>query len=549
MRAANALDFDDLLLKLLEIFDRHPGIRDAWASRFRHVMVDEYQDTNGVQYRLMRHFASRHENVAVCGDPDQSIYAWRGADVRNILDFEADFPGAKVVRLEQNYRSTQNIRSAAQGLIRHNTQRKEKALWSEKGGGAKLVVLECANEEDEAREIAAQIRALARQGTGFERVAIFYRVNFMQRALERALRLAQIPYQIVAGTEFYQRREIKDLVAYLKLAVNPSDDEALRRAIQVPPRGIGDKSLAELERWARDRRVPMLTAAGSPEFRAQVRGKARAGLEAFSELIASLAMMREGPAHDALSRVIREIDYYGWLKSTDEQNDIDREANVAELESYAGEYDRAEPQGGLRGFLQDIALVSDADSYQSGVTKVAMMTLHAAKGLEFPAVFIAGLEEELLPHARSLAAGNGDDAVEEERRLLYVGMTRAQERLFLAYAQMRAQYGQPQLSRPSRFLDEIPREFLEGLEAQSDEVDALGLYAADDEAASGFSAGDRVEHDHFGRGRIVRLVGSGANARATVAFDDAGEKQLLLAYAKLRRIDPGSTTARSGGRR
>ncbi|HVS17630.1 MAG TPA: UvrD-helicase domain-containing protein, partial [Planctomycetota bacterium] len=253
MRANNALDFDDLLLKVLELFDAHPGARDAYARRFRHVLVDEYQDTNRVQYLLMRHLAGFHGNLVVCGDPDQSIYAWRGADVRNILDFETDFPGARVVRLEQNYRSTQNILDAAQAVIRHNSERKEKELWSERGAGEKLVVVECGDEDDEAREVSLQIRALADRGARHDSMAIFYRANFMSRAVERALRLSSIPYQIVAGTEFYQRREVKDLIAYLRLMVNPVDDEAFKRAVNVPPRGVGDKSLEVLFDTARQR--------------------------------------------------------------------------------------------------------------------------------------------------------------------------------------------------------------------------------------------------------------------------------------------------------
>jgi len=537
MRAANALDFDDLMLKVLEIFEAHPGVRDSYAQRFVQVMVDEYQDTNRVQYLLMRHLAGFHGNIGVCGDPDQSIYGWRGADVRNILDFEQDFPGAFVVRLEQNYRSSQNILDAAQALIRRNRQRKEKNLWSDRGPGEKLAVLECSDEDEEAREIAAAIRGLQREGARLDGIAIFYRVNFMQRAIERALRLAQIPYQIVAGTEFYQRREIKDLVAWLKLIVNPLDNEAARRALQAPSRGVGDKTLETLAQFAADRRIGLIAASSSAEMRALVRGKSKAALEAFASVVERLSGVKQLPAQLALARVIEEIDYFSWLESSADAADVDRAANVDELLTYAAEYDQGTPDGGLRGFLQDIALVSDSDAYAAGEPKVTMMTLHAAKGLEFPAVFIAGLEEELLPHARALAdAVDPDLAVEEERRLLYVGITRAQERLFLTRANVRRHFGQENYTQASRFLEELPAELIRGFEPEPDEETMLGRFSPSEPQHAALELGDIVEHAHFGRGRILRLSGAGPNARATVAFATHGEKTLLLAYAKLLKV-------------
>jgi DNA helicase-2/ATP-dependent DNA helicase PcrA len=537
LRKNNALDFDDLLLRVIELFEAAPGVRDAYADRFRHVLVDEYQDTNRVQYRLLRHFATFHRNVVVCGDPDQSIYAWRGADVRNILDFEHDFPGATVVKLEQNYRSRQTILDAAQAVIRNNRLRKEKALHSQKGGGEKLVVLQCSDEDDEAREVAFRIRALADEGRSHDEFAVFYRANFMQRALERALRLTSIPYQIVAGTEFYQRKEIKDLVAYLRVAVNPKDDEACERALGAPSRGIGDKTIEDLRRWAADRRVPLLRAVQSEEARALAKGRARAALTAFAATMERLALHAQSPAAVAIAAVIEETAYFESLARSAERDDVDREANVQELVGHADEYDRQNREGGVRGFLQDIALVSDADGFEENVPKVALMTLHAAKGLEFPVVFIAGVEEGLLPHQRSLASSRdgSEIAVEEERRLLYVGMTRAQERLVLTHAVMRRVFGGETYNRPSRFLDEVPKELVEG---QEDEREALGDYVADASvpASQTLAVGDRVEHDHFGTGRIEQMLGAGPNARATVRFEQHGPKQLMLAYAKLRRL-------------
>jgi len=543
MRANNALDFDDLLLKVLELFDAQPGVRDVYAQRFRHVLVDEYQDTNRVQYLLMRHLAGYHGNLTVCGDPDQSIYGWRGADVRNILDFERDFPGAAVVRLEQNYRSTQTILDAAQALIQNNKRRKAKALWSERGAGEKLSLTECGDEDDEAREIVLSIRSLLARGARADQIAIFYRVNFMQRALERALRLASIPYQIVAGTEFYQRREIKDLIAYLRLAVNPSDDEAFRRAVQVPQRGIGDKSLEQLQQWALDRRLPLLRACRSSEARAAIRGRARAGLESFAALLDRLAPLAAAPALLALDVVLEETHYFEHLTRSGDPDAEDRQANVEELRTHAETYDRTQPEGGLRGFLQDIALVSDVDGFEENQPKVTLMTLHAAKGLEFPYVFIAGIEEMLLPHARAIDEGwdeQGDNAgIEEERRLFYVGMTRAQDRLFLTHARVRRHFGSEQYGKPSRFLDEIPPSLIEGWGADGGEAATLGEYVPEEEAVERISTGDLVEHDHFGRGRVEQLLGSGANARATVRFERAGSKQLLLQYARLRVVGRG----------
>ncbi len=552
LRANNALDFDDLLLKVLELFELHPGVRDTYARRFEHVLVDEYQDTNRVQYLLMRHLAGFHGQLTVCGDPDQSIYAWRGADVRNILDFESDFPGAKVVRLEQNYRSTGTILKAAQALIGNNTRRKEKNLWSESGEGELLSVIECGDEDDEAREIAFQIRAQVQAGRRHDDMAIFYRVNFMQRALERALRLTGIPYQIIAGTEFFQRKEIKDLVAYLRLIVNPADDEACKRVVNVPQRGVGAKSIELLASWAAERRVPLALACGSQEARAGVRGRGKAGLAAFAELVRRLEDLRDVAATDALKLVVELTGYREWLARAADRDDVDREANVDELISNAETYDREGPaggEGGVRGFLQDIALVSDADGFDEAEPRVALMTLHTAKGLEFPVVFMAGLEEELLPHARAIhpvgdlgdrGDGEGEQGVEEERRLAYVGMTRAREKLLLTHAACRRHFGGEQFCRPSRFLDEIPVELVDGYAAEEDEADVLGEYqAADGDGAVDLKQGDWVEHAHFGRGRVDLLVGSGINARATVRFAHHGSKLLLLQYARLTLVGRG----------
>ncbi|MFT5051107.1 MAG: DNA helicase-2/ATP-dependent DNA helicase PcrA [Chlamydiales bacterium] len=537
MRENNALDFDDLLLKTLELFEKHPAVRERYANRFRYVMVDEYQDTNRVQYQLSKYLSGGHGNLAVCGDPDQSIYAWRGADIRNILAFEEDHESPKIVRIEQNYRSKGNILKAASAVIANNSARKAKELWSDLGDGEKITVLECADENDEARAIAERIHQLGRDGVAPSGVAILYRANFMQRALESALRYAGLPYQIVGGVEFYSRREIRDLLSFLRLIVNPVDDLAFQRVVNVPARGVGETSFARLTEWAAAHGMSMLAALAHEDALAAIRGRAKKGLAEFRELMQTLQAYREVDAAVALDAVLLEIDRGRWMRAMDDGTGIeDREANVDELLSHAAEYDRLNPDGHLVGFLEDVALVSETDGMEEETEKVTLMTLHASKGLEFPAVFIAGVEEELLPHARALAeASESDDALEEERRLFYVGMTRAEERLCLTYATTRQFFGQERWSQPSRFLEEIPWEVRADGGDEDDGADALGEF----EAPAGvvdLKVGDRVEHDHFGRGRIVALTGSQVNARATVDFIHHGSKQLLVQYAKLRHV-------------
>jgi DNA helicase-2/ATP-dependent DNA helicase PcrA len=535
LAAQNALDFDDLLLKTLELFDKHPGVRDSYARRFRYVLVDEYQDTNRVQYLLTAHLASGHGNLTVCGDPDQSIYGWRGADIRNILDFEEDFGSPLVVRLEQNYRSTKTILAAASAVIANNTRRKAKDLWTDGDEGERLVCLECGDENEEAREIAAQVRGLQARGSAWGQCAIFYRVNFMQRALESALRLSGVPYQVVGGLEFYARREIRDLVAYLRLLVNPRDDQAFARVVNAPLRGVGQTTLERLLQWSLDRRVPLREALRSEEAIGLVRGRAKKGLAEFAGILEELEAFKSGPAGPALDAVLEAIGRERWLAEMDdgEQSDV-RDANVEELRAHAHEYDRLNPAGKLPGFLQDVALVSDTDAYDGAEDAVKLMTLHSAKGLEFDHVFIAGCEEEILPHARAVEE-DPELGVEEERRLFYVGLTRARKTLTLTRAVTRLFFGDTRWARASSFLDELPPELVEGMESDTEE-EALGAYEPEPASGPTYAVGQRVQHEHFGRGRIERLTGSGVNARADVRFDVHGNKQLLLTYANLQVV-------------
>ena len=533
MRENNALDFDDLLIRTLEIFNQHPGVRDQYASRFRYVLVDEYQDTNRIQYLLTRHLSGWHKNLAVCGDPDQSIYAWRGADIRNILDFEEDNLRAsldvKVVKLERNYRSTDVILRAAQGVIENNAGRREKDLWTEKKSERLIRVIECGDENDEAGQIVIGIADCKKRGLRLDQIAIFYRVNFMQRALERSLRMAGVPYQIVGGVEFYQRREVRDLVSYLHLIVNPKDDVACRRVINVPARGIGDKSLAALVDYGREHGISLLQAACTPEARANVRGRGKSGIAAFAELMQHLAVLADKPASMALQEVIDQTQYLVYLTTSGDADAESRVDNVEELKISAESFEKETPEGDLRGFLQEIALVSDVDGYDEEGPKVTLMTLHASKGLEFPAVFIAGVEEELMPHAMALA--EGDDGVEEERRLMYVGMTRAEDELCLTYARTRMHFGESSYRAPSRFIDEIPQALVEG-ECVEDEDEVLGQWQPPEQSVE-LVVGTRVEHDHFGYGHVERLQGAGPNARVTVHFTHGGSKVLLVQYANL----------------
>ncbi len=539
MRQQNALDFDDLLLKVLELFDAHHGIRDAYATRFRHVLVDEYQDTNRVQYRLVRHFASFHSNLTVCGDPDQSVYGWRGADIRNILDFEVDYPNARVVRLEQNYRSTGKILDAANCVIANNSARKEKDLFTEGDEGEPPVVIECGDENDEAREIAAQIRSHVAKGGRYGDCAILYRAGFLQRAIETALRYDGVPYQVVAGLEFYQRREIKDLVAYLRLALNPADDVAFARVVNTPSRGVGDTSMGRLQAFASARRLPLSAALRESDALAEIRGRAKKGLAEFAALLEELAPARDLDAAVALDLVLESIDVDRWLAELDDGSmTVDRAANVEELRVFAEDYDARSPEGKLRGMLEEVALVADSDAPEPTDDATKLMTLHACKGLEFPYVFIAGVEDELLPHERAVdEAVEPDLAIEEERRLFYVGITRAEKKLLMTYTTYRSFYGGGRQTLPSRFLHELPKDGIEGSGSSDLEEDVLGEFDASEGAGAGLGVGDMVIHPHFGRGKIEQLTGAGINARATVVFVREGRKQLLLQYASLERME------------
>ncbi len=558
LKANNALDFDDLLVKTIELFTTHADALESYRERFKFILVDEYQDTNYAQYTITRLLAEKYRNLCVTGDPDQSIYGWRGADIRNIMDFEKDYPDARVVLLEQNYRSTKNILHAASSIIQQNQYRKKKDLWTENVAGEKITVISCENEHGEADEIAKLIRAFhADKGVKYSDVAIFYRTNAQSRVLEISLRNHAIPYTIIGGLEFYQRKEIKDVLAYLRLCVNPNDEAALERAINTPARGIGDTTLKKLKEWAASNGGRLFSAIERIDTITDIKGKTSHSIKKFHELISRLQQLPKSPVEDVIKEVIEKTGFVAFLRESGEQEAKDRIANVEELANAAFEYDTHYPDGSLQGFLEEVALVSDVDGIDNDADGATLMTLHTAKGLEFPVVFITGMEERLLPHVES---DDVDEKIEEERRLCYVGITRAMQSLFITHARRRMRYGETIPCVPSRFLDEIPDKILERVDkterrffpnvpfAKQRDRDETSLDFYPDseatqpipekpkEASPPFSGGEVVRHPVFGVGRVIEVSGSNDKASVKVSFNVGGTKHLMLAYAKLEKI-------------
>jgi DNA helicase-2/ATP-dependent DNA helicase PcrA len=617
-----ALDFDDILMKTVELLRDHQDVQEKYMDRYRHVLVDEFQDTNIAQYVLAKAIAPPPDaNICVVGDPDQSIYSWRSADIRNILNFERDYPKATVVRLEQNYRSTQTILDGATRIIAANKQRKDKALWTEKGPGDPIVVYEAYNQEEEAAFVANEVKRLTKgSGLRLGDVAVMYRTNAQSRALEERFVSDRLPYRLVGGTRFYERREIKDLLAYLRLVLNPFDSISLDRVLNVPPRRIGDRTQQELRSWAQSLGVPAYTAlqllagvtaaegspGGSAEGAAPLPGgvggvppvlsdsgaeqterdvqrgpvingrlpsmdapaiaspfanAARVSLVAFLTLLNELiAGAPSRTVSQLLTLVIEKTRYRDYLTDAFPVDGEERWENVMELRNVAAQFDELEPEHALMRFLEDVALMSDADEYDERIEAVTLITLHAAKGLEFPVVFIVGMEEGLLPHIRSF-----DDPaqMEEERRLAYVGVTRAKDRLYLVRAFRRALMGQGSHNPPSRFLKDLPPELVHVAQQNVEHAysrparDRLPAWntmlgdvqptrvrvGADDPQpralTASFAAGDHVRHARFGEGIVVNavLTSNGADQEVTVAFKgESGVKKLLLSFAPLEKL-------------
>jgi len=580
LQDANALDFDDLLLKTVELFEKSEQVRGFYARKFKYVMVDEYQDTNRPQYLLIRRLAEIHRNIAVVGDPDQSIYKWRGADLRNILDFEHDFGDAYVVRLEQNYRSTQTILDAASAVISQNRNRKDKRLWTERKGGARITYFRGNDELEEADFITRSLKQYRSEDVDAT-TAVLYRTNAQSRAVEDSLMRENIPYKIIGGVRFYERKEIKDALAYLKLIMNPHDDVSLRRVINVPARGIGKgvmDSLQAISPTAVIEDAPPLLAAGLQEVSSarslwarlvfaiddgRLTPRATASLVVFRDLITSLAdVARKDAVSIAIGKMLDQTGYLKDLRDDNSEESNERIENLMELVSAAREYETRDADASLGGFVDRLSLLSEADE-ESGTrdAKVWLMTMHAAKGLEFPMVIIAGLEEGLFPHSRSR---EDLEELEEERRLCYVGMTRAQSQLILTSAARRRVFGEYQSTEPSRFLDEIPAELIEriaptyasayqssfthghyefrtnpygrkGKAPRFREGEESYRYEDEDQSIPQLRPGMRVRHAQFGVGTVVSVEEHNDDMKITVRFNLVGVKKLLAKYAKLER--------------
>ena len=456
LRAANALDFDDLLVKTLQLFVEHPPVLEYYQSRFQYVHVDEYQDTNYAQYQLVSLITRKSRNLCVVGDDDQSIYGWRGADIRNILDFEKDFPDATVIKLEQNYRSTANILDAANQIIAHNEGRKEKELWTEDGEGEKITLYAAADERDEAAWICQRIRQLQRGGTPYGSIAILYRMHALSRVLEETLMRAGIPYHVYGGTRFYDRREVRDVLAYLRLIQNPADDISLSRIINVPKRAIGDSTVEQLTQYARQNDMSLYAAVAAPPD--TLASRARKSVNDFSSLIVSLLLAKETlPLSEFVQKV---IDASGLIAQYQKEENEENQARIENIREFMGavtEFEQKSEDKSLFAFLENVALVTELDNQDSAPSFVTMMTLHSAKGLEYDVVFMSGMEEGIFPSARAMQE---DNRVEEERRLCYVGVTRARRLLHLSYARRRMLFNQMQFNAPSCFLQEIPKRLI-----------------------------------------------------------------------------------------
>jgi DNA helicase-2/ATP-dependent DNA helicase PcrA len=578
LAAAGAVDFDDLLLRTHLLLERNPAVLERYRARLRWILVDEYQDTNRLQFLIARSLASGTRNLCATGDPDQSIYGWRGADLRNILDFETHYPEATVVRLEENYRSTRHVLDAASRLIRNNRDRREKDLRSAAAPGAEVAVEIFDGADEEGEGVGEAVKGLLAEGVPAHDVAVFYRVNARSRAVERALRHRRIPYQVVRGVEFYQRAEVKDLVAWLRLLANPRDAEAFARVLEAPRRGAGEGARARVLEEAAKRGVPVRDALLLGSGALGVRGKPGKGLDAVASVLRDLLALPAEEVAPLLERVIALSGYREWLEEHWPDDHPERWENVTELLAAARVHDAdptAEGGAGLAGFLEEAALVQDQDRFDPSAPRVTLMTLHACKGLEFPCVFLVGVEEGVLPHSRSLRAEHGGEdaaAVEEERRLLFVGMTRAKRRLWLSAGLRAAGWAGGGQSGPSRFLEELRgpgvrrtsratrarasfdgedlyRRFGKGRGAAGPRGGADGEFLFEPDAApteavariDGLSIrqGQRVRHAKFGTGRVRRLETRGSSVRAIVEFRE-GVKTLDLDYVRLETPGDGA---------
>ncbi len=531
LEQSNALDFDDLLMKVVELLRRNPEVLAKYQTRYLHVLIDEFQDTNYAQYMFAKLVSGKHRNLCVVGDPNQSIYSWRYADLRHILDFERDFPDAKVVYLEQNYRSTRIILEVANELIKANEDRRDLRLWTENEEGEPVVIYEAENEHDEARFVASEVERLLREGYEPKDIAVMYRANAQSRVLEEAFLRYGIPYRIVGGIRFYERREIKDLLAYLRLLVNPCDETSFLRIINTPPRGIGPKTVGEIVKLARKEGRPLfeiLELVAEGRRRADIAPRSLRSLQQFHKLLQELRRRaEEKPVSELLKEIIELVDYRAYILNAERGEE--RWENVLELLTVAEAFRDIPAREGIPLLLENAALISDVDELDERANAVTLITLHQAKGLEFPAVFIVGAEEGLLPHYKSLSS---KEQIEEERRLCYVGITRAKKKVYLSYALRRSTMGGSFCSTPSRFLQEIP-EHLTTSPAYGGAPRRCGA----GRVPPAYKAGDRVYHAKFGEGVILECVPIPGDYEITVFFEGgAGVKKLLASLAPMRKI-------------
>ena len=549
LRKNNALDFDDLLLVAVKLLQSNEAVLDKYSKRFRYVMIDEYQDTNHAQYLLAKLLASHWKNIAVVGDADQSIYAWRGADTQNILDFEKDYPNCTSIKLEQNYRSTKIILDAANAVIENNEGRPKKNLWTDKTEGAKIQHFTAQSEHEEAAFIGDTIaKKHDIHGVPYGDMAILYRTNAQSRVLEEALIKRALPYTMVGGTKFYDRKEIKDVLAYLRVLYNPFDDLSLLRIINVPKRSIGATTVAKLQDYARANGTSLFMTLTQLHLVDTIKGKTKEKLEEFGILIFTLvAEMEDKTVLDILESILDRTGYLAQLEESTDPQDQARAENIGELLSVAKDFQDTNPNGTVEDFLEQVALVNDVDSFEQEESKVTLMTLHAAKGLEFPIVFLGGLEEGLFPHSRTLM---NPEEIEEERRLAYVGITRAEKELYISNATTRTVFGRTSSYLPSRFIDEIPEELVDGLRAKRKVPDDIKRHVPQhmsvtsrpvtkpivrNEVIADWKVGDTAIHSKWGNGKVINVAGEGAGMKLTIEFPTQGVRVVMAKFAPVKK--------------
>ena len=549
LRKNNALDFDDLLLVAVKLLQSNEAVLDKYSKRFRYVMIDEYQDTNHAQYLLAKLLASHWKNIAVVGDADQSIYAWRGADIQNILDFEKDYPNCTSIKLEQNYRSTKIILDAANAVIENNEGRPKKNLWTDKTEGAKIQHFTAQSEHEEAAFIGDTIaKKHDIHGVPYGDMAILYRTNAQSRVLEEALIKRALPYTMVGGTKFYDRKEIKDVLAYLRVLYNPFDDLSLLRIINVPKRSIGATTVAKLQDYARANGTSLFMTLTQLHLVDTIKGKTKEKLEEFGILIFTLvAEMEDKTVLDILESILDRTGYLAQLEESTDPQDQARAENIGELLSVAKDFQDTNPTGTVEDFLEQVALVNDVDSFEQEESKVTLMTLHAAKGLEFPIVFLGGLEEGLFPHSRTLM---NPEEIEEERRLAYVGITRAEKELYISNATTRTVFGRTSSYLPSRFIDEIPEELVDGLRAKRKVPDDIKRHVPQhmsvtsrpvtkpivrNEVIADWKVGDTAIHSKWGNGKVINVAGKGAGMKLTIEFPTQGVRVVMAKFAPVKK--------------